>query len=159
VQRPSIEERLWSRVKEPAPTGCREWAGTTDKDGYGLIWADGKYVGTHRVAWTLVNGPIPPGIHVLHHCDNPPCCEAEGTDHLFLGTHSDNMADKSSKGRHAEQRVTHCPQNHEYTPENTYIGPDGRRRCRICAIVNRHEYHVAHYAPHPKVQISQGASA
>lgn len=32
----------------------------------------------------------------------------------------------------ANARKTHCPQDHEYTPENTLIGKDGKRRCRTC---------------------------
>jgi hypothetical protein len=27
---------------------------------------------------------------------------------------------------------THCPRNHEYTPENTIRNADGKRRCRVC---------------------------
>jgi hypothetical protein len=27
---------------------------------------------------------------------------------------------------------THCPKKHEYTEANTYIYPDGRRKCRTC---------------------------
>ena len=48
------------------------------------------------MAWMLVNGPIPDGLLILHHCDNPPCCNPI---HLFLGTQSDNMRDAASKGR------------------------------------------------------------
>jgi hypothetical protein len=29
-------------------------------------------------------------------------------------------------------RKTHCPQGHEYTPENTYVQPKGSRACRTC---------------------------
>jgi len=32
----------------------------------------------------------------------------------------------------ANTRKTHCPENHAYTPENTLIGKDGKRRCRKC---------------------------
>jgi len=50
----------------------------------------------------VANGPIPPGLCVLHHCDNPPCVET-GPGHLFLGTRAVNNADMVSKGR---QRAT-----------------------------------------------------
>jgi hypothetical protein len=50
----------------------------------------------HRAGWEIERGPVPDGLHVLHRCDNRLCCNL---DHLFLGTHADNMADKVAKGR------------------------------------------------------------
>lgn len=53
----------------------------------------------HRIVYRELRGPIPKGLCVLHGCDNPPCCNPE---HLFLGTRTDNMADKVAKGRQAK---------------------------------------------------------
>jgi hypothetical protein len=52
--------------------------------------------GGHRFAWELAYGPIPDGLWVLHHCDNPPCVNI---DHLYLGTVKDNTADMMRRGR------------------------------------------------------------
>jgi hypothetical protein len=50
----------------------------------------------HRASWEAYRGPIPKGMWVLHKCDTMPCVNP---DHLFLGTHQDNMTDKTRKGR------------------------------------------------------------
>ena len=131
-------ERLHRRL-ERKPNGCLEWTGYTNPGGYGEIGVDGKKVGVHRLAWTLNKGPIPPGIHVLHHCDQPPCCETEPSEaypdgHLFLGTDADNMADMAVKGRSRNQNTdaTHCNKGHFFDSENTYVKPNGHRGCRKC---------------------------
>lgn len=91
-----IANELPGFLSPPDENGCTVWMRSRCRDGYGTIRVDGRTLSTHRVAWELANGPIPPKQHVLHHCDNPPCCNPE---HLFLGTHTDNMADRARKGR------------------------------------------------------------
>jgi len=72
---------------------------------------------------------------VLHHCDNPPCCEAIEEHHLFLGTQAENNADRATKGRNGdngEKARTHCPANHLYDEANTRVSKNGKRQCRAC---------------------------
>ena len=132
-------ERLYGRLTR-RPNGCLEWTGHTN-GGYGQLRVDSKVMYAHRFAWELANGPIPNGLKVLHHCDNPPCCETNPTPgypdgHLFLGTNADNSADMAAKGRarNIDATKTHCPQGHPYDEANTYINPKtGGRACRTCS--------------------------
>ena len=122
--------------------GCLEWTGGTDDKGYGTIKVNGKTVKTHRFAWILAHGPIPNGLAVLHHCDNPPCCDTDTC--LFLGTTADNMADRDAKGRGYQASRTHCPANHPYDTANTYIDPKrGKRYCRKCRYIARRAAYLA----------------
>jgi hypothetical protein len=92
-----LAPRLWARVEKASGDGCWEWNGSRTGFGHGQIGTgSGRTVYTHRLSYELAHGPIPDGLCVLHRCDNPPCCRP---DHLFLGTRSDNMADKVAKGR------------------------------------------------------------
>lgn len=99
-----INERFWAKVKKCGPDDCWPWLASRNKDGYGRIGIGGHY-GTmllaHRVSWELNIGAIPDGLHVLHRCDNPKCVNPK---HLFLGSQTDNMADKAEKGRAGGER-------------------------------------------------------
>lgn len=91
---PPIEKVRY--LSETRPTGCIEFVGARNDKGYGHIRDGSKTLIATRVVWEDSHGEIPEHLHVLHHCDNPPCCNVE---HLFLGTHLDNIADRSAKGR------------------------------------------------------------
>lgn len=97
-------DRFWQKVNKSGPIvraefgPCWAWTGCRDKDGYGFGHSHltGRQTRVHRVSWELHFGAVPPGQRVLHHCDNPACVRPE---HLFLGTHLDNMRDCAAKGR------------------------------------------------------------
>ena len=83
----------WTEVE----SGCWEWKGKLDTGGYGVINVESQRgAKAHRVAYAVWVGPIG-DMHVLHKCDNRRCINP---DHLWLGTHSDNMQDMWDKGRH-----------------------------------------------------------
>lgn len=140
----------WRDRVIPEPnTGCLLWEGAVARYGYGHVKVGGRKgrnVLVHRMVWEEANGPIPDGLHVLHRCDVPACCNV---DHLFLGTHADNMQDMWNKGRVRSNREgflrnkTHCKQGHPYTKENTGLSALGHRFCRVCKNLYMQRYSAA----------------
>lgn len=99
------EQRIalfWSKVDIRGPSECWPWTAGAFRNGYGQFFDGEKHRRANRFAWEITHGPIPDGQCVLHHCDNPPCCNP-GTLHLFLGTDGDNAADRGAKNRTARQ--------------------------------------------------------
>lgn len=93
--------RFWSYVNVTEPGSCWEWTRARDRPGYGSVtFGSNKkpYVlVAHRVAWTAFHRrDVPSGLHVLHSCHNPPCCNPH---HLRPGTDADNSADRVDSGR------------------------------------------------------------
>jgi len=89
---------LVKRVQQ-TEAGCWEWQGVMHHSGYGCFKDKGKFAYTHRASYEAFHGPIN-GLYVCHRCDNPRCIHP---DHLFLGTHEENMADMKAKGRGRNQ--------------------------------------------------------
>ena|SRR5438132_2896018 len=108
--RPSLADRL--RARTLITDTCHVWQGSVDNDGYGRLFIRKGTCGplrgirVHRLAWLLANGPIPDRLAVLHHCDNPPCVRIE---HLYVGTNSDNMRDRSDRKRGPEVFLAQRP--------------------------------------------------
>lgn len=95
-KRESIIDRFWARVDTSG--GCWLWTGSRYENGYGKVRIEKRDRHAHRAAWELEYGEIDPGLFVCHKCDVRLCVRP---DHLFLGTHKDNMADMKAKKRAA----------------------------------------------------------
>lgn len=104
-------ELFWSHVDRSGE--CWLWAAALFPSGYGCTTWIGRSERAHRVAWALEfnNGELP-NSWVLHKCDNPGCVRPS---HLFLGSHADNEADKTAKGRRPTGELHGC---HKLTSED-----------------------------------------
>lgn len=129
-KRTPLEERFWKKVNKT--DSCWLWTGFITRDGYGKysIKADRGIVTKrpHRMAYELLVGHIPEGLHIDHlcgvrHCVNP--------THLEPVTQAENNRRSNAPG-HVRRRERKCAKGHPYTPKNGYWRPDGRWRCRVC---------------------------
>jgi hypothetical protein len=130
------DERFWAKVAKS--DGCWLWTAGKDGKGYGAAYVNLRQVRAHRLAYELVVGPIPGGMTIDHLCRNRACVNPA---HMEVVTRGENTA-RSNRLKAAEIRAqSHCKHGHEYTPENTYIRPDGARICRHCTADSQLRYH------------------
>ncbi len=76
-----LEEAIWPRLRQEGKHWL--WTGALSKAGYACVNFNrgSRYV--HRIMWTLLRGPIPPGMTLDHvtercthrNCVNPACME------------------------------------------------------------------------------------
>ncbi len=92
------KKRFWAKVARSGElTACWPWVAGTFSDGYGTFRAAGHSYRSSRLAFLFTGGVLTDDKpHVLHHCDNPPCCRPA---HLFAGNDRDNAQDAARKGR------------------------------------------------------------
>lgn len=139
--RPALE-RVMSRTSIDPDSGCWVWQLSVQTNGYPthVYTSEGGRRG-HVWAYELLVGPVPEGMELDHTCHwidencvdmghDCPHRRCVNPSHLEPVTRRVNvLRSRSWASRNA--RKTHCPQGHEYTPENTYVH-NGSRQCKTC---------------------------
>lgn len=143
-----LREYLLDRCSPEPFTGCWLWTGYVNVFGYGRVvngyYGKGISLTSNRAAAEAWLGfdALNDKRHVCHKCDVPSCINPE---HLFIGTHQDNMADAFRKGRMrinsvANKKKTHCKRGHPFDSENTAFRLKGHRTCRKCNVIKTIAY-------------------
>lgn len=112
-----------------AEDGCWEWRGAKSGVGYGLYYRRRTRALVHRVVYEICRGPIPTGLQIDHLCRVRLCVNPAHMEAVTSRTNTMRGLGVTA----INARRTHCPQGHEYTPENTYsYGTKSGRHCRTC---------------------------
>lgn len=124
----TFRERLLSRLEIDPETGCLNWTGPVNSNGYGWINRDGHIIGVYRAMYEMFAGPVPDGMELDHLCRNTRCASV---DHLEPVTHRENIL--RATGPVAERaKQNQCIRGHEFDLFNTYWRPNGTRACKSC---------------------------
>lgn len=140
-----LPDRFWSKCIPEPNSGCWLWIGAGTGAGYGGVFFHGKNHRAHRVFYSVLVGEIPDGLELDHICRERSCVNPT---HLEAVTRSENTKRGIGPAMAAKRQmsITHCPNGHEYTPQNTSMRapsefhPNGFRECRECISVRNKRY-------------------
>jgi hypothetical protein len=121
---------------------CIKWNGKHRQSDGRPVTDDKQYA--YRYLWELEYGPLDSDLMLHHKCENSWCVNL---DHLEPMTQSQHMKEHGFiNGDWGQKDKTHCPQNHEYSEENTYVftTKEGyvERHCRTCRKAAKKKYNA-----------------
>jgi hypothetical protein len=108
-------------LAEVQENGCWHLSAKPHHTGYAIFQHDGRHVSGHVFSYTTYVGEIQGDNEIHHKCENRRCVNPDHLEQLPVQKH---------RAEHKKQ-ITHCPSNHEYTEENTYMNR-GKRHCWAC---------------------------
>ena len=130
-------DRFWSKVKKT--DYCGKWTASKDSRGYGRFRFNKKMIKAYRFSYELFNKPIQKDLQIDHLCRNTSCVNP---DHLEVVTQKENM--KRGIAWDYQRNKTCCPKGHEYSKENTYLSPNGKRNCIECRKMAKKRHYRSH---------------
>ena len=123
-----LPKRFWVKV-EANKSGCWDWTACKIKGGYGMIGWHGKVVLAHRLAYQVLDSPIPSGLELDHLCRNTSCVNPA---HLEPVTHKENIR-RGAWAIHA-RGATYCRHGHALEGDGTLVDSEGQKRCLRCYV-------------------------
>lgn len=128
--------RFFAKIQIDPQTDCWLWTASKTKNGYPRFHLNGKWAAAHRIMYQWTFGQIPPDKECDHICDlrgaPEPNRHCVNPDHIQIVTHRENtLRGKTIPALNITK--THCPQGHEYTEENTWVGKRVSRTCKLCS--------------------------
>jgi len=122
-----IIQRFLNKIKI-VDSGCWEWQGWVNRNGYCHITLKRKGILAHRFIFMYYYNNIDSKMTIHHKCYNRKCVNPI---HLEQMSYRENILHGNTMASINAQK-THCPQGHEYTSDNTYINSRNSRVCKIC---------------------------
>lgn len=128
----SIASRLARRTRVNPTTGCHEWIGMVDGDGYGRMKVSTgprtyQLRPVHRLSFEASRGDIPDGLTLDHLCRVRRCINP---DHLEAVPNAVNIL-RGTAPSAVNATKTHCINGHAFDTNNTRT-TSGYRECIIC---------------------------
>ena len=135
-------ERFWNKVNKNTDTGCWEWTARINRGGYGQFKLDGKFKTVSRLSYEWAFGiELTPNQFICHKCDNRKCVNP---DHLFVGTHTDNMRDMWTKGRGKTSEQIGSKNNNSKLTDDDIIKIKQRIKNKETNISIANDFNVTH---------------
>lgn len=121
------QEALRARIRIHPKTGCWEYTGACDANGYGRVFLSGKERRASRVYFEVFVGPLPEGARLKHTLPSEKCIRARCCSPAHV-----KVEQSFSKIKFA-RRI--CPKGHLIDADNAVVEHRGNHllvRCRAC---------------------------
>lgn len=119
--------RFWLKVERDEQTRCWQWVASKNSSGYGTFGVKRRIVATHRLTFSIFNGPLDSSLEIDHLCRNRACCNPAHLEQVTKRTNV--LRGENNAAQNARKSV--CKAGHPLEGENVYQNGN-RRICKAC---------------------------